>query len=167
MLFSGHHIVFSSSLIIFFSEHSSFNILIRPRINFFNGAWNTLGPSAIYHKGDNFCAFLFPFMHAKTLLKSSLLLKERICFQWEQILSFESRPLFQKECRKKIEKMASLLTECMHFLLSIDTPGSIAQPWRVPLRRHAWFQSTDMPGSIAQTWRFQKRRHAGFHSAVP
>ena len=42
--------------------------------------------SIIFHKGDNFCNFLFTFLHTRPLLKRGLLLKER-----KQILSFHSR----------------------------------------------------------------------------
>ena len=49
----------------------------------------TLGRiSSILYKRDNFCDFLFAFLHTKTLLKWDLLLKERICSHREQILSF-------------------------------------------------------------------------------
>ena len=53
--------------------------------------------STIFYKGDNFCDFLYTFLHTKPLLKRGLLQKERICSQGEQILSFWSRPLFRRD----------------------------------------------------------------------
>ena len=50
---------------------------------------DTLGSwSSIFSKGDNFCDFLFAFLNSKPLLKRVLLLKESICSQGEQMLSF-------------------------------------------------------------------------------
>ena len=45
---------------------------------------DTLGRfSIISPKGDNLSNFLFVLLHAKLLLKTSLLLKERICSLWK------------------------------------------------------------------------------------
>ena len=49
--------------------------------------------SAILYKGDNFYGFLFAFLCTKLLIKGVYSKKERICSSWEQILSFQSRPL--------------------------------------------------------------------------
>ena len=54
--------------------------ILRPMDTFWDSA-------AIFHKGDNFCDFLFAFLRINPLLKKGLLSKERICSHWEQILS--------------------------------------------------------------------------------
>ena len=48
------------------------------------------------YKGNNFCDFLFVFLHSKPLLKRGLLTKENICSQGEQILSFKSRTILSR-----------------------------------------------------------------------
>ena len=41
--------------------------------------------STILYMGNNFCDFLFTLLYTKSLPKSDLLYKERICFHQEQI----------------------------------------------------------------------------------
>ena len=38
--------------------------------------------AAIFHKGDNFCDFLFVLLYTNPLLKRGLLYKDRICSLW-------------------------------------------------------------------------------------
>ena len=52
--------------------------------------------------------YYFAFLHIKPLLESGLLYKERICSLWEQILSFYSRPLFQRGSKTILTELPPL-----------------------------------------------------------
>ena len=49
------------------------------------------------YKADNFCDFLFAFLHTKSLLKNVLLQNERICFKGKQIILLLERTLSRRE----------------------------------------------------------------------
>ena len=82
---------------------------------------------AIFYKGDNFHDYLFAFLHTKPLLKKGLLLKERICSQGEQILSFKSRPLFRRETKSNLT-VPSLESVSIPFKKKANQPKDNREP---------------------------------------
>ena len=52
--------------------------------------------AAILNKGDNFCDFLFSFLHTSPLLKRSLLYKERICSLGSKLFPYRREDAFKK-----------------------------------------------------------------------
>ena len=84
--------------------------------------------SAILYKGDNFCAFLFAFLHTKSLLKRGLLWKEQICFKGEYLLKLHHR---------NILIWKSLYSEAM-TALSGFTPCIKRNLWLATTADHIW-----------------------------
>ena len=76
--------------------------------------------SVILYNEDNFCDFLFAFTASQDPFEKGLLLKERICSQREQVLSFYSGPLFRRE-KKQFEINAS--PEGLFFPLNASHAG--------------------------------------------
>ena len=73
-------------------------------------------------KGDNFCIFLFAFLHTQSLLKRVLLYKEIICSFLEQILSLDSRPLLRFLEGDKRNYDRAISPECVYIPLILFIP---------------------------------------------
>ena len=84
--------------------------------------------SGICYKGCTFYDFLFAFLHKKSLLKKGLLLKERICSPWEQIL-FLLDPIGSKFFPFRVEngpnrKGETMLTGSKFYALRVAPSGA-------------------------------------------
>ena len=69
---------------------------------------------------------MFALLHLKSFLKNDLLKKKRTCSAWEQILSFNSRPVSdgsKYNCNKVVsfERVSILLNEMLILLKSKST----------------------------------------------
>ena len=61
-----------------------------------------------FHKGDNFCDFLFAFSHNTLFLKNGLLYEERICSLSERTVSLKNIPFFRMESKINIKRVIAL-----------------------------------------------------------
>ena len=98
----------------------------------------------LFHKGENFCDFLFAFLRTKPYLKMGLLLKERICSRGETFFCFKVDPFFSEGRYKNHDRVASFLENASipfhHLVVNTTRITWITHYENTPIQIYRQFQ---------------------------